>query len=135
MNTRAIGLIGCLLAAFAGASAQESAGKRPAWTTSKITGAPEPPRPYVIERVFAGLTFDQPVGLAVIPGTNRLVMLELLGKIWSIQDRPLEKPDRRELVCDVAACDPRFYRLYGMTFHPQFAENRYCYISYVLKDR
>ena len=49
--------------------------KRAAWTTSKITGAPEPPRPYVIERVFSALAFDQPVELVVIPGTNRLAVL------------------------------------------------------------
>src|SRR5215204_668769 len=63
--------------------------KRAPWTTSKITGAPEPPRPYVIERVFPSLAFDQPVELVVVPGTNRLVVLEVTGKIFSFADQPL----------------------------------------------
>ncbi len=109
--------------------------QRPPWTTSRITGAPEPPRPYVVERVFPALTFDQPVELVVIPGTNRLAMLELFGKIYSFDDQPQGKNAERDLFADIAQCDPKFYRLYGMTFHPRFAENRYCYISYVLKDR
>ena len=41
---------------------------RPPWTTSRINGAPEPPRPYVIERIFPSLAFDQPVELVAIPG-------------------------------------------------------------------
>jgi len=123
------------LAATAPLAGQSPPGKRPPWTTSKITGAPEPPRPYVIERVFSALAFDQPVELVVIPGTNRLAVLELMGKIYSIADEPLAKSGQRELVADIAACDPRFFRLYGMTFHPKFTENRYCYVSYVLKDR
>src|SRR5439155_14096512 len=27
----------------------------------------------------------------------------------------------------------RFYALYGLAFHPRFAENRYCYICYTLQ--
>jgi len=123
------------LAACGSPLAGQSPPKRVPWTTSKITGAPEPPRPYVIERVFPSLAFDQPVELVLIPGTNRLAVLELMGKIYSIEDQPLAQSAKRDLMADIADCDPRFFRLYGMTFHPQFAENRFCYISYVLKDR
>ena len=41
----------------------------------------------------------------------------------------------RDLFADIKQRDPNFARLYGFAFHPRFAENRYCYISYVLKDR
>ena len=55
---------------------------------SRITGSPEPPRPYVTERVFPSLVFDQPVELVAIPGTNRLAVLEVAGKIYSFENRP-----------------------------------------------
>ena len=35
--------------------------QRAAWTTSRITGSPDPPAMYRAERIFPGLKFDQPV--------------------------------------------------------------------------
>ena len=57
------------------------AARRPAWTTSRVTGSPEPPTPYSSERVFTALTFDRPTEMTFIPGTNRLLMAELMGKL------------------------------------------------------
>src|SRR5262245_44811570 len=133
--TATIAVVITLVACGAPLAGQLPPAKRVPWTTSKITGAPEPPRPYVIERVFSSLAFDQPVELLVIPGTSRLAVLELMGNVYSIEDPQLAAVAKRELICDIAASDERFFRLYGMTSHPKFAENRYCYISYVLKDR
>src|SRR5689334_13278969 len=57
--------------------------QRSAWTTSRITGTPEPPSPYVVERVFPKLKFDQPTEIVNAPGTDRLFVAELLGKVFS----------------------------------------------------
>lgn len=108
---------------------------RPAWTTSRITGSPEPPRPYVTERIFPALEFDQPVELVAIPGTNRLLILEVTGKIFSFANMPDAAELTTELFADIKQRDTAFSRLYGFAFHPRFAENRYCYLTYVLKDR
>src|SRR5213082_1671158 len=114
---------------------QSSAKRRPAWTSSRITGAPEPPRPYIAERIFPSLVFNQPVELVAVPGTNRLIALELNGKIFSFENQPRAAEVSRDQFADIKDRDPNFARLYGFAFHPQFRENRTCFISYVLKDR
>lgn len=109
--------------------------RRVPWTTSRITGSPEPPRPYITERVFRSLVFNQPVELAAIPGTNRLAVVEVDGRIYTIENQPDAESAQRELFADIKSRDPAFTRLYGLTFHPKFTENRYCYVSYVLKPK
>ena len=37
------------------------------WTTSQISGTPEPPLPYVTERVFPELSLENPVDLIAVP--------------------------------------------------------------------
>src|SRR5579859_6511282 len=46
--------------------------KRTPWTTSRITGSPEPPHPYRIERVLPKLGFKNPLLITNAPGTERL---------------------------------------------------------------
>ena len=118
--------------AIYGQSAQTS---RPAWTKSKIVGSPEPPRPYVTERVFPSLTFDRPCELVQIPHTNRLVVLEAnSGKLFSFENRPQDASVKAELFAQIDQCGPGFTFVYGLAFHPQFPKNRFAYVSYVLKN-
>ncbi|MGH7130140.1 MAG: PQQ-dependent sugar dehydrogenase, partial [Planctomycetaceae bacterium] len=108
-----------------------SAAERVPWTTSRVRGTPEPPPPYTIERVFPKLTFQQPVDAAIAPGVDRLFIAELAGKIYSFPNDPdCETPD---LFCDIKQIEPEMHHVYGLTFHPDFATNRYCYICYVLR--
>ena len=102
---------------------------RVAWTTSRITGSPEPPLPYTTERVFAKLTFENPVTLTNAPGTDRLFVVEVNGQAYSFpNDQTVEQPDP---FFDLKAINPNATRAYGLTFHPDFAENRLCYICYI----
>jgi len=101
------------------------------WTTSRITGSPEPPSPYLLERVFPHLTFDQPVSLVTCPGSPRLFLMELRGKIYSFD--PREPQPQPELCFDLATIEG-FRRAYGIAFHPDFAQNREVYLCYVLND-
>jgi putative heme-binding domain-containing protein len=117
------------------ACAQSSGKPRPAWTTSRITGAPEPPRPYIAERIFPSLEFNQPLELVAVPGTNRLVILQAQGKVFSFENRPSDPSVTIDLFADIRECDSKFDRLYGFAFHPKFLENGYCYISYVVAPR
>ena len=107
--------------------------ERTAWTGSRLVGSPEPPPPYRLERVFPELTLNQPVELLAIPGTNRLVAVEVTGKVVSFENRPDVK--ETTLVADLAELpfEEKLHRAYGMTLHPQFEKNRYCYISWVQK--
>ena len=69
-------------------------GGRPLWTTSRITGSPEPPPPYRVERAFPGLKFVNPVELTAAPGTDRLFLAEQSGKIYSFPNDPSMCPAR-----------------------------------------
>jgi putative heme-binding domain-containing protein len=119
----------------AAARAQPQTKTRAPWTTSRITGSPEPPRPYVAERIFPSLEFNQPLELVALPGTNRLVILQAQGKIYSFENRPGDGSLTADLFADIRECDDKFDRLYGLAFHPRFVENRTCYISYVVSPR
>ena len=114
--------------------------QRVPWTTSRILGTPEAPPPYQSERIYTKLGFRNPVLLTAAPFSRRMVVAEQGGKIWSFPNDPAcEKPD---LFADLAAGlkpDNREYggfeALYGLAFHPRFAENRYCYVCYVLRGK
>ena len=117
--------------------------KRVPWTTSRFRGTPEPPLPYRAERVFRKLSFKSPTVLTNAPATDRLFVAEQHGKIFSIPNDP--NAAAADLFLDASALVPRlsderkedlaFEAVYGVAFHPKFAENRYCYVCYVVRYR
>lgn len=117
--------------------------KRTPWTTSKFHGTPEPPLPYRAERVFPKIHFKNPTVLTNAPGTKRLFVAEQLGKVYSIPDDPAAGAadlflDTEELVRrlkEQTKEDLVLEAVYGLTFHPQFVENRYCYLCYVVREK
>jgi putative heme-binding domain-containing protein len=105
--------------------------RRVAWTTSRLTGSLETPPPFRTERIFSELKFNEPVTIAPMPGSNRLFVVELRGKIFSFLDDPSSK--QLDLSVDLVKI-PGHWRSYGLAFHPRFHENRQAYICYVLKN-
>ncbi len=114
--------------------------KRVPWITSRVVGSPDPPHPYRIERAFPKLTFRNPLLLARPPVGDRLFVGEQFGKIFSFRDDP--NTVKADLFIDlkqgIPGWDPKdksriFDALYGLAFHPRFAENRYCYICYTVQ--
>ena len=123
-------------------AAGPAADRRVPWTASKVTGSPEPPHPYRVVRAFPKLQFKNPLHITSAPGTDRLFVLEQAGKIFSFPNRP--DAESADLAIDVSKDLPSwkpggkvqgFDAVYGLTFHPKFAENRYCYVCYVLKGK
>jgi putative heme-binding domain-containing protein len=113
--------------------------QRVPWTTSRVTGSPDPPPPYRVERVFPKLTFKNPTLITSAPGTDRLFVGEQAGKLYSF--RPSPEPTKADLFLDLTTelktWDTKgkvrgIEGLYGLAFHPRFAKNRYCYVCYVL---
>jgi putative heme-binding domain-containing protein len=135
--------------------------KRVAWTTSRITGSPEPPYPYRVERVFPKLSFKNPLLITNPPGTERLFVGEQAGKLYSFPRNPPRgakkgtvplrregqspfSPEKADLFLDLttelkswdkAGKVKGIDALYGLAFHPRFAQNRYCYVCYVLNSK
>ena len=120
--------------------AAEEAGPRTEWTGSRITGAPVPPPPYGHEPILPGLRFDKPTELVRIPGSDRMMITEEKGKVFSFPMRPVPLGDAYEdvaaadLVCDLASIEGLDH-VFGLAFHPRFAENRQCFIVYALQPK
>jgi putative heme-binding domain-containing protein len=132
--------LGSVLAWHASNVAQERSDAAPVirqpWTSSRITGSPEPPPPYKIERAFPALTFSRPIAMAPAGGSNRLFVIEHNSKIFSFPNDPAV--DRADLFTDLKAEFKQLSKpkevsdVYGLAFHPKFAENRTCFIAYTL---
>jgi putative heme-binding domain-containing protein len=123
-------------------SEQPSAPRRVPWTTSRIRGSPEPPAPYAAERAFPRLTFNNPLLLVAMPGTGRLCVGEQPGKLYSFPESP-DVPGADlllDLTTELKSWDAGgpvkgVSAVYGLAFHPRFAENRSCYVCYVLDSK
>ncbi len=108
--------------------------KRVPWTTSKVTGSPEPPPPYKTERAFPKLTFEEPLDLTFAPGTNRLFVAERWGKVYSfVNDKDVAKAD---LALEFKGAkdskgQPMKQVIYGIAIHPKFKQNGYLYVTWI----
>ena len=98
--------------------------ERTPWTASTIRGTPEPPPPYRVQPAFPHLKFEEPLEMDAAPGSDRLFVAERFGKIVSfVNDRETEETD---VLLDLGKT------IYGFAFHPQFQDNGYVYVTYVL---
>ena len=102
-----------------------SAQERVPWTTSRVQGTPEPPPPFVLERLYPKLTFVKPVDVTPLPGTDRLVVLEQSGNLFSfVPGAGAEKADLFGKMTDYL---PGVTQSFALTFHPRFQENRFVF--------
>ncbi len=108
------------------------------WTNSHVNGSPEPPSPFLTQRVFTKLTFNRPLDIAWAPGIDRIFIAEQKGMLYSFPNDPnVEKPDvfldpkdilNLDKIPDCNGTDDTL----AFTFHPKFRENRYCFVEYNL---
>lgn len=121
-------------------NADEAPPQRAPWTTSRILGAPEPPPPYKVVRVFPRLRFQSPVLCVFAPSSERFFVAEQGGRIFSFL--PHSNVSQGDLFLDLAkeikslSMTPNAKEVefcYGLVFHPQFEANRKCYICYTVK--
>jgi uncharacterized repeat protein (TIGR03806 family) len=139
LNSAAARVTGSLLLilAFLGAikqtSAMESAKTgietRVPWTTSKVVGTPEPPLPFITERAFPAISFNRCLDITNAPGSDRLFVVEQSGKIFSFVNRP--DVQTADLVVDLSKEISSLRAAYAIAFHPNFEQNRYCYVCYI----
>ncbi|MCH7990050.1 MAG: PQQ-dependent sugar dehydrogenase, partial [Planctomycetes bacterium] len=91
------------------------------WTTSRVVGTPDPPPPYTVKRAFPLLTFKNPLYIAQEPGTDRIFVGELSGKIYAFS-KSNPDPDAMELFLDIGR------EMYSFSFHPKYEENGYLFV-------
>jgi glucose/arabinose dehydrogenase len=103
--------------------------RRIPWTTSRVIGSPEKPLPYRTVRAYPQLTLKQPLTFKVEPGTKNIWVVQHLGN-WAGPGRVVRFPSRDDVTEkdseQLLALD---HIIYGLAFHPKFAENRYVYIG------
>ena len=89
--------------------------ERTLWTTSRVVGSPEPPPRYQLQRVFPKHTFENPIFIAQDPNSERLLVAEYGGRIYSFLGND---PDAgKDLFLDWDR------RVSAFSFHPRYAEN------------
>ena len=127
-----------LAAAGAGAGVADKAVRVP-WTTSRLTGSPDKPLPYRLQRAFPKVTFNNLVDMQPLPGTGRLVAVEQAGTLYSFVDDGAS--EKKEPFLDLKVRLKSFANqpdvkgvgnCYSIAFHPDFKTNRYAYVCYVL---
>src|SRR5688500_787981 len=108
-----------LLAAHPSAPSADDAAARPygiakrvAWTTSRLTGSPEPPQPYRSERMFPKLPFRNPLLCARFPDGDRIVVGEQVGKMYTFPNDPqCARPDLfLDLTTELKTLDPKVHK-------------------------
>lgn len=95
--------------------------RRTPWTTSTITGSPDPASPFRTRRIFPKLKFDEPLAMAFVVGGERCVVAERGGKIWSFV--PTSDATQRDLLVDVGR------PVFGLALHPRFADNGQFFVT------
>lgn len=103
---------------------------RSAWVSSQLHGSPEPPAPYEFERLYEHLELEQPVILTTAPGLDLWFIGELNGRVITIPPDSTTTSDV-DVFADMRLIVPQLTRIYGLTFHPQFAENQLAYVCYI----
>ena len=110
-----------------------SAEERPAWSTSRITGTPEPPHAYRLAPAFPKLKFERPTSIEVF-GPDRLLVTEMGGNIYTFATD--SQTSTKDLLVDLKSLLPkqlagRGVSLFDAELHPKFAENRFLFVCYM----
>lgn len=100
------------------------------WSNSRLKGYPEPPLPYRIKPAYGGMSFDRPVIVESVPGSNWMIVCEVAGKLVAFEDR--EDATKKTVVGDLKTLHASCSALYGFAFHPDFPKDRRVYVCYVL---
>lgn len=122
-------LCALLFAGSAAAADEEPVGleRRVPWTTSRVTGSPDPPLPYTVEKTFTNIQWRSPMFVAAEPGTDSLLVIQQGGekdrpsKILRVRDDPAAAA--AEVLLEVTN-----RLLYSVAFHSGYRTNGFLYL-------
>lgn len=97
-------------------------------STSKVTGSPEPPLPYTVERALPLAKVSCPITIAHQPGSDRLIYS---SEGWSYAPSTVLRMREAAAAFEPEVLIPADENTvhYAITFHPKFAENGYVFIG------
>jgi putative heme-binding domain-containing protein len=105
---------------------------RTPWTTSRVQGSPEPPKPFTTVPAFAALEFREALEMIAVPGQGRMLVVEKAGRLLTFPNRPDDAALEPTVAIDLKALHPDLTHAYGVAFHPRHRENREIFLTYVL---
>src|SRR5262245_39993326 len=98
------------------------------WTSNRVVGSPQHPAPYTVARVLPRVSFEHPVDLAVMLGSDGPIVADQSSRLWSIHTR--SPASRAELITDLRQFHQPLETILGFTFDPGFATNHFIFINY-----
>ena len=104
---------------------------RTPWTTSRVEGTPERPKPFVQEAILGHLKFSEALELQTVPGTGHLLLVERTGRIFTFNPKSDTEPANE--IIDLTKGRPDFDNAFGIALHPKYRENKEIFICYALK--
>ena len=117
-------LVLCLLATSASAQ----------WTSSRVQGTPEAPKPFVAEPAFTQVELHDALEMIALPGARRFAAVENTGKVFTFADTP-DAAASRDLLIDLKAKHDKLSHAYGIAFHPNWKQNGFVFITYTIGDK
>lgn len=109
------------------------------WTSSRVTGSPDPPPPLKTVRRFPNLTFEHPLLVRRDSASQRLWVAEQPGRIHSFADDDAVSAadlfvDLRESYGQLTphSTAKGVEAVYGLAFHPDYPRVPVCWITYTL---
>lgn len=112
----------CFQAAFA--NEPFNTRQRELWTSGNVQGSPDPADPYTTQPAFPKLQLLEPLSVGLVPGTNKFGVATRAGKVFTFEIDPAVSS--AQLLVDIQKTT------YGVAFHPQFEENGYFYVTYLV---
>ena len=106
-------------------SAAHSAERTP-WTTSRVLGAPEPPAPYVAQRVLHDTKIQNATELDFIPGSSWALIVDQKGRLHGIDRSKSAAP---QVIGELLPAVGREGEAYSLEFHPGYATNHFIYAA------
>jgi len=109
------------------AGAADTTPPRASWINTRLVGTPETPPPYVTVPAYPQLKPKKPIAAMREPDANRIVYLENYGydELRGVLRRFEAKADVAEAEVLLELKD----HVYSLTFHPDFARNRFIYFG------
>ena len=133
-----LGWVPALVALVVGGDREAASGLKPFGIekripviTSTVVGAPEPPPPFRVKRVYPKFSPSCPILVKAIPGTDQLILITQpepysTTRISRIKDDPEITNDDAVTLLEQQAGSSA----YDIAFHPNFAENGYFYVGW-----
>lgn len=135
LSASRIAIAACLLAYSSIATAQVSAPPRAQpWNSSHVKGTPEPPLPYKAIRIFSNVVLDRPTDISWVPSASKWVATQSGGQLVMFENDPAGATAEPFLDLSQAAGSP-VYNAFAVKFHPNLAEQPWCFVTFIAKQK